>query len=142
MDTTELEYEICSLDDMKSWRRKERRREVLDIINALLYKCHSYHTSKANEQELICMKCMKSEVNTECLLMRKEHQQRYHYCVNIEKTKNKQRKQTKGTIVYDNEVRSLGGTKICREEASVFGYQQWIGQIKHATSEASKQAGY
>jgi hypothetical protein len=24
----------------------------------------------------------------------------------------------------------------------VFGYQQWIGQIKHTTSEASKQAGY
>ena len=68
--------------------------EVLDINNTLLYKCHSYHVSEANEQELICMK---SGVNVECLLMRKVHLQRYQYCMNIEQTKHRNRKQTRGT---------------------------------------------
>ena len=62
---------------------------MLDINNTLLYKCHSYHVSEANEQELICMK---SGVNVDCLLMRKVPQQRYQYCMNIEQTNNKQRK--------------------------------------------------
>jgi len=92
-----------------------KRKDVLDINNALLYKYHSYHTSKTNEHELICMTCMENGANVDCLLMRKVPQLRYQYFMNIEQTKNRHRKQTRGSTfggIVSEMRRSLGGAKI------------------------------
>ena len=133
------------LDGTKSWRRKERRKEVWDINNALLYKYHSYHTSKTNEHELICMTCMENGANVDCLLMRKVPQLRYQYFMNIEQTKNRHRKQTRGNTfggIVSEMRRSLGGAKISQGEAKCVRYQECTEYSMHTTSDASKQTGY
>jgi hypothetical protein len=95
-----------------------------------------------NEHELICMACMENGVNVDCLLMRKVPQPRYQYFMNIKQTKNRHRKQTRGSTfggIVSEMRRSLGGAKISQGEAKCVRCLQCIGQIKHTISEANKQ---
>ena len=85
---------------------------------------------------------MENGANVDCLLMRKVPQLRYQYFMNIEQTKNRHRKQTRGSTfggIVSEMRRSLGGAKISQGEAKCVRCQQCIGQIKHTISEANKQ---
>ena len=98
-----------------------------------------------NEHELICMACMENGVNVDCLLMRKVPQPRYQYFMNIEQTKNRHRKQTRGSTfggIVSEMRRSLGGAKISQGEAKCVRCQQCTEYSMHTTSDASKQTGY
>jgi len=73
------------------------------------------------------MTCIESGVNVDCLLMRKVPQLRYQYFMNIEQTKNRHRKQTRGSTfggIVSEMRRSLGGAKISQGEAKCVRYQE------------------
>eukprot|EP00970_Alexandrium_tamarense_P015418 scaffold5126_cov124-Alexandrium_tamarense.AAC.1 len=100
---------------------KESVRYQQFVVTQMSFRTHQ----QSKRTGIICMKCVKGGVNVECHVMRKVGQQRYQYCMNIEQTNNKRRKQTRGSTfggIVSEMRRSLGGAKISQGEAKCVRY--------------------